>query len=54
MSHVDQLSELIRLWNCLDDSQREGILGLLRIIIIVEEGGRDDDGVEIQDDDDGD
>lgn len=38
---TDQLAELIRLWNRLNDGQREGVLRLLRII--VEEGEEDDD-----------
>lgn len=58
MSHTDQLSELIRLWNCLDSGQREGVLRLLRAIIreeaqiIVE--GKDDDETRLQDDHNGD
>lgn len=42
MSHTDQLSELIRLWNCLNDGQREAVLRLMKTI--AEEEEEDDAG----------
>lgn len=38
MSRTDQLNELTRLWNRLDDDQRKGVLRLLQVIVEEREG----------------